>query len=48
MSNDEIYEKVLSNRQTTPDIKTQKTNGVDLEIKGNFDVYNPVDWQNQS
>lgn len=47
MSNDQIYEKVLSNRVTTPDLKTSQPGGVDLTIKGNFDVYNPVDWQNQ-
>lgn len=47
MSNDQIYEKVLSNRVTTPDLKTAQPGGVDLTIKGNFDVYNPVDWQNQ-
>ena len=47
MSNDQIYDKVLSNRVTTPDLKTAQPGGVDLTIKGNFDVYNPVDWQSQ-
>ena len=47
MSNDQIYDKVLSNRVTTPDLKTSQPGGVDLTIKGNFDVYNPVDWQSQ-
>lgn len=48
MSNDQIYDKVLSNRVTTPDIKeAPTTTGVDLTIKGNFDLYNPVDWQSQ-
>jgi len=48
MSNDQIYDKVLWNSTTTPDIKeAPTTTGVDLTIKGNFDLYNPVDWQNQ-
>ena len=47
MSNDQIYDKVLSNRVVTPDIKEAPTTGVDLTIKGNFDLYNPVDWQSQ-
>ena len=48
MSNDQIYDKVLWNSTTTPDIKeAPTTTGVDLTIKGNFDLYNPVDWQSQ-
>ena len=48
MTSEQIYDKVLWNSTTTPDIKeAPTTTGVDLTIKGNFDLYNPVDWQNQ-
>lgn len=49
LSNDEIYDRVLNNAQTTgtSKLKTANTGGVDLTIKGNFDVYNPVDWESQ-
>lgn len=51
---DQILEKVIPNIQwnwgsiidiKTPD--TKKNTPTDLTIKGNFDLYNPVDWQNQ-
>ena len=51
---DQILEKVIPNIQwnwgsvidtKTPD--TTKNTPIDLTIKGNFDLYNPVDWQNQ-
>ena len=51
---DEIIEKVMPNIKgtwgqidylKTPDEK--KKTPVDLSLKGNFDLYNPVDWQNQ-
>lgn len=51
---DEIIEKVIPNIKgtwgqidylKTPDEK--KNTPVDLSLKGNFDLYNPVDWQNQ-
>ena len=50
MSDDDIYDAVLKSAnigttQTTPDTKTDK--GVDLSLKGNFDVYNPVDRKSQ-
>lgn len=51
---DQILEKVLPNIQwnwgSVIDIKTPdttKNTPTDLTIKGNFDLYNPVDWQNQ-
>ena len=48
MTSEQIYDKVLWNSTTTPDIKeAPTTTGVDLTIKGNFDLYNPVDWQSQ-
>lgn len=47
LTDDQIYENVLNSANIkAPEIKTPK-NGVDLTIKGNFDLYNPVDWQNQ-
>ena len=51
---DEIIEKVIPNIKGTwgqiepikTPVETKKT-PVDLSLKGNFDLYNPVDWQNQ-
>lgn len=54
LSADEIIEKIIPNIQwqggSVIDIKnpdTTKNTPTDLTIKGNFDLYNPVDWQNQ-
>lgn len=51
---DQIMEKIIPNIQgqggSVIDIKvpdTKKNTPTDLTIKGNFDLYNPVDWQNQ-
>lgn len=54
LTNDQIYENVLrsANIQPAPTIATSKPTTVkntpaDLTIKGNFDLYSPIDWQNQ-
>ena len=54
LTNDQIYENVLrsANIQPAPTIATSKPSTVkntpaDLTIKGNFDLYNPIDRQSQ-
>ena len=48
LTEDQIYDNVLGPSTVQTEVKeAPTTKGVDLTIKGNFDLYNPVDWQNQ-
>ena len=48
LTEDQIYDNVLGPSTVKTEIKeAPTTTGIDLTIKGNFDLYNPIDRQNQ-